>query len=92
MVRAEVGAEKAGLPKGFVNVQKEECKGCGVCIDACLHGQLYLSYSINQKGHRYVQQLDAGKCTGCSLCYIQCPSSAIIVYRLKKPGGIAQMT
>lgn len=90
MSRAAVGEARTGLPKGFVRVRQEECKGCGVCVDVCPHGQLHLSDRVNQRGHRYVQQADAGKCTGCSLCYIQCPSSAITVYRLKKPGRAGQ--
>ena len=84
-VKREVGEDRAKLPKGFVEILEEECKGCGVCVDACPQGQLVLSDSINQKGHRYVQQPDIGQCTGCALCYVQCPSSAIIVYRLAKP-------
>lgn len=73
-------------PRGFVEILIEECKGCGVCIDACPQDELHFADTINQRGHRYVQQTELGKCTGCSLCYIQCPSSAIVVYRLRRPG------
>ena len=85
-VSREVGEDRTKLPKGFVEILEEECKGCGLCVDACPQGELALSDDINRKGHRYVQQPDIGRCTGCSLCYVQCPSSAIIVYRLTKPG------
>jgi 2-oxoglutarate ferredoxin oxidoreductase subunit delta len=85
MARAQTGAARNGLPKGFIRIRQEECKGCGACVDACPQGQIQITDRINRRGHRYVEQADAGKCTGCSLCYVQCPSSAIAVYRLKRP-------
>jgi 2-oxoglutarate ferredoxin oxidoreductase subunit delta len=73
------------LPKGFVEILKEDCKGCGVCVDACPHAALKLSTDLNRRGHRYAYQMTAESCTGCTLCYIQCPSSAIVVYKQVNP-------
>ncbi|MAG45298.1 MAG: tungsten formylmethanofuran dehydrogenase [Nanoarchaeota archaeon] len=70
------------LPKGFIKVLEEDCKGCGVCMDACLEDTLEISERRNGMGHRYIQQVRLEDCTGCGLCYIQCPSSAIEVYKL----------
>ncbi len=70
------------LPKGFVVILDEECKGCCVCVDACPKELLQLSDEMNPRGHRYVKLVDTDPCTGCGLCYVQCPSSAIIVYKL----------
>ena len=72
------------LPRGFIKILREVCKGCELCTDACPQNGLRLSAQLNQKGHRYVEQDQSLRCTGCSLCYVQCPSSVIVVYRLKK--------
>ena len=80
-----LGADRSKLPKGFVEILEEECKGCALCVEVCPQELLYLSDNINPSGHRYVQQRSPEKCTGCTLCYIQCPSSAIVVYRRVKP-------
>ena len=84
MVEGGAGVDTRTLPKGFVEILKEECKGCGLCVDACPQDVLSLSDSINQRGRRYVRQTDTERCTGCALCYTQCPSSAIVVYRLTR--------
>ena len=86
MMEGTAGVDAAELPRGFVEILEEECKGCGLCVDVCPQDILYLSDDINQKGQRYVQQHHPEKCTGCALCYIQCPSSVIVVYKLARPG------
>jgi len=79
---AQVDREK--LPKGFVEILEEECKGCGLCVVACPQDTLSLTDRINQRGHRYVRQTAVERCIGCTMCYTQCPSSAIVVYRLTR--------
>ena len=76
--------DRSKLPKGFVKILEDACKGCGLCIDTCPQNGLQLSNNLNRKGHRYVEQSNIEVCTGCSLCYIQCPTSAIVVYKLSK--------
>ena len=53
------------LPKGFIEILKEECKGCGVCMDACPHNAIELSSDMNRRGHRYAHQMtaEAGRLT-----------------------------
>lgn len=72
------------LPRGFVKILEEACKGCALCLDVCPRNALGLSDHLNRRGHRFAVQIDLEACTGCALCYIQCPSSAIVVYRLAK--------
>jgi 2-oxoglutarate ferredoxin oxidoreductase subunit delta len=73
------------VPKGFIEILKEDCKGCGVCVDACPHSAIELSTDRNRRGLRYASQMTAESCTGCTLCYVQCPSSAIVVYKQVNP-------
>ena len=84
MIECTTVVKKEALPKGFVVILEEECKGCCLCMDSCPQDALALSDNLNRRGLRYVRQLDADPCTGCGLCYVQCPSSAIVVYRRAK--------
>ena len=65
--------------KGTILVDKERCKGCGVCVASCPCDVLHLSAEVNSKGYPVAQ--DA--CTGCASCAIICPDSCITVYRQK---------
>ncbi len=69
---------------GTVEIAKEICKGCELCIAACPQASLGLSELINRKGFRFVE-LVQNNCTGCVNCALVCPDSAITVYREKKP-------
>ncbi|MEE1099723.1 MAG: 4Fe-4S binding protein, partial [Alistipes sp.] len=37
--------------KGTIVVEKERCKGCGVCVAACPCDVLALSANVNSKGY-----------------------------------------
>ena len=68
--------------KGTIVVDKERCKGCGVCVASCPCDVLALSVEVNNKGYRMcMTHPDA--CTGCASCAIICPDSCITVYRQK---------
>ena len=71
--------------RGKVRIDQEECKGCGVCVDACPPKCLELRRELNAYGvhpARYTGQ----DCTGCGVCFYVCPEpGAITVYRLNVP-------
>ncbi len=69
--------------KGTVIIDKNICKGCELCIEACPQDSLGLTSQININGYRYAE-LKQDNCTGCINCAIVCPDSAITVYRQPK--------
>jgi 2-oxoglutarate ferredoxin oxidoreductase subunit delta len=65
-----------------INVDKEICKGCGLCIRACPKKILRLSPTVlNLKGYSPSECVDSAQCTGCRSCALTCPDVAITVYK-----------
>lgn len=62
-----------------VVVEKDLCKGCGLCVSACPHGVLAMSKEINAKGYFVPAVVNPDACTGCRYCVLVCPDVAIQV-------------
>ena len=68
------------MPK--IEINKERCKGCRLCVVYCPNGCIRLDDFINKRGVHPVLFLDKDKkCTGCSFCEIVCPDMCIEVYK-----------
>lgn len=68
--------------RGFVAVDAEECKGCGLCVESCPPKCLELAPELSRQGV-HPAQYTGEKCTGCGICYYCCPEpGAITVYRV----------
>ena len=68
--------------RGKVAVNQEECKGCGVCVDACPPKCLVLSAKLNAYGV-HAARYEVESCTACGICFYVCPEpGAITVYRM----------
>jgi 2-oxoglutarate ferredoxin oxidoreductase subunit delta len=67
--------------KGYIEIKKDICKECHLCISVCNRDCIVPSTEYNLKGYHPVSFNDNGKCNGCSLCAIICPEVAIEVYR-----------
>jgi NAD-dependent dihydropyrimidine dehydrogenase PreA subunit len=83
MIDAKNPEKKAG--RGRLEIDSEECKGCGLCIEACPPKAIALGDRLNHYGYRTAVYAGAG-CTGCGICFMACPEpGAITVLRLTSP-------
>ncbi len=61
-------------------IDREACKGCGLCVDACPKKIISLSKSeINRQGYFPAEITDIEACIGCAMCAIMCPDVCIEV-------------
>ena len=82
--------------RGMVRIDESECKGCGLCIEACPQHRpstsekvLKLSEKLNHYGYRTAVYAGEG-CTGCGICFMVCPEpGAITVLRAAKQTTLA---
>jgi len=75
----------ANEPRGKVTIDINECKGCGLCVDACPPKCLQLAPELTTYGVHPARYLGRG-CTGCGICFYACPEpGAITVYRMMPP-------
>ena len=75
-----------------VRVLSQYCKGCGLCVEFCEQGKLYLEQTPNEHGvQAAVVRLEVD-CTGCLRCAAICPDAAIEVcmLRLTVAGPLSQ--
>ena len=70
------------MPK--VTFNKELCKGCGLCVNACPKKIVKLDDSINAKGYHPACVTDQSQCIGCAFCATMCPDCVITVEKEDK--------
>jgi len=63
------------MGKFVIEIKKEWCKACRICIDFCPNGVL----GAGPDGKALVK--DSEKCSGCMMCEYRCPDFAIRVSR-----------
>lgn len=67
---------------GQLVINKERCKGCGLCVSSCPKGILKIGNVLNLKEIPVVEFNNPEKCTACAICAKRCPDYAIVeVYR-----------
>jgi 2-oxoglutarate ferredoxin oxidoreductase subunit delta len=68
------------VPK--ITIDKNLCKGCGLCVTVCPKGILKLSENeLNDKGYSPVEITDMESCTACASCAKMCPD---VVFTIEK--------
>ncbi len=66
--------------KFTVEIEKDKCKGCGLCIYYCPVKHLLFSQDLNKRGLKYAKTNKDNKCIGCGACFIVCPDTCIKIY------------
>ncbi|NIO37635.1 4Fe-4S dicluster domain-containing protein [Candidatus Bathyarchaeota archaeon] len=77
--RTPLDIEKAKRPQVKIHIIKDQCKGCGFCIQFCPRDVLEKSQEINRKGIHPPKITDEARCVACSFCTSICPDLAIFV-------------
>ncbi len=60
-----------------VVIDRDRCKGCDLCVQACPQKVLAIGRDLNARGNFYAKVADGRRCIGCRLCCITCPDVAI---------------
>ena len=70
------------MSRGRTEIDRERCKGCGLCVAACPERILALTKDeFNRQGLPFAMCFDPARCTACMSCAIICPDTAIRVLK-----------
>jgi 2-oxoglutarate ferredoxin oxidoreductase subunit delta len=70
--------------RGKVEINRELCKGCYLCIRACPVKVLEADAVPNSTGSYPSKPVHIEKCIACGNCYEVCPDVCITVYELEE--------
>ncbi|MEM3577635.1 MAG: 4Fe-4S binding protein [Candidatus Bathyarchaeia archaeon] len=82
--RKPLDSEKAKPLKAEIHIIRDQCKGCGFCIQYCPQKVLEESNDINARGVHPPRVVNESKCVLCSFCTSVCPDFAIFVIEKKE--------
>ena len=61
------------------HIDKDRCKGCGLCVIVCPKNVLEMSGEVSAKGYFPAYQARPEDCIYCALCCTMCPDVAITI-------------
>ena len=64
-----------------ITIDREACKGCGLCSINCPEKLIFMDDSLNVRGVHPAKFRSSEKCKGCKICAIICPDICIEVYK-----------
>jgi 2-oxoglutarate ferredoxin oxidoreductase subunit delta len=85
--RRPLDADTVKSPKGKIYIIKEQCKGCGFCVEYCPRDVLELSQEFNKKGYHPPTAVREENCVSCGLCELICPEFAIYTELVEEGGS-----
>ena len=65
-------------------IERDRCKGCGICVDACPKKVLEISEELNTKGYYPALQARPEDCIFCAICCTMCPDVAIAISEIEE--------
>ena len=65
-------------------IDRDRCKGCGICVDACPKKVLEISDELNTKGYFPAFQARPEDCIFCAICCTMCPDVAIAISEIEE--------
>ena len=65
-------------------IDRDRCKGCGICVDACPKNVLEISDELNTKGYFPAIQVRPEDCIFCAICCTMCPDVAIAISEIEE--------
>lgn len=60
-------------------IDKDRCKGCGLCVTVCPKKVLEITDQVNTKGYFPAYRARPEDCIYCALCCTMCPDVAITI-------------
>ena len=69
--------------RGKIEIDRELCKGCLLCIRACPTKVLEADTQPNMSGSYPAKPVKADECIACGNCFEVCPDVCITVYELE---------
>lgn len=64
-----------------ITIDRERCKGCGLCVPVCPNDLIRLGEDLNSKGYHPAEIEKSENCIGCSACAKMCPDLAIEIIK-----------
>lgn len=64
-----------------IKINRERCKGCGLCIINCSKKLIVLNGPVSKMGLTTAKYTWSKSCGGCGVCAVVCPDCAIEVWR-----------
>lgn len=64
-----------------IEINKEACKGCALCVKACPKNVIEISTESNNNGYFVADPVRMSDCIGCTFCAVMCPDVCITMQK-----------